>query len=525
MAWWRHRKLAGTVLVGTLVAGMGAVASAGPTTAAQAASAQLGYTCAFPSGPQQVSVQIAATFPAAGVVSQPIQPVGVTMTASIPPAALADLSKLTAATVSGRAQLVTAVTQNGQTVNATWPGLTVPSTPVPSTDGLVLAASGPVPPVTASAPGEVTFTAGSVSLVITPLLAGGGATSPATMELVCTLNAGQDALLATVPTTGPATPTASGSVPAGHGAIKVGAPANAPVQPAESTPIDTNVYSICKNIQTAPGKLVGPYPASADVAGYANASKLNGSALLGEPTSALAESQGPDEGLFQEFRVPIGTENYICVLTTLQLDYNGQREFPPATVTALAFGFMPVTATLTFAQAGPRLLSGCTTSDSCPPVTEVAYQQLPANVNPYTVVSTAQVSLSVSNVKVNGVPLSVSQDCRTDGPVYSPDSPADPGNDLLVLTGGSAVTDPAPPFGSILNGGSLAGTPTVPYFTGCTGPGGENLDPLFDATLSGPDNYTKLTQGILCYVNTGNGAPVACLPGGFGHPQPPVPQR
>jgi hypothetical protein len=46
---------------------------------------------------------------------------------------------------------------------------------------------------------------------------------------------------------------------------------------------------------------------------------------------------------------------------------------------------------------------------------------------------------------------------------------------------------------------------TVPPFTGCGV--GENLDPIFNATISGPGNFVKLTQGTLCTPNSGSGCP------------------
>jgi hypothetical protein len=45
-------------------------------------------------------------------------------------------------------------------------------------------------------------------------------------------------------------------------------------------------------------------------------------------------------------------------------------------------------------------------------------------------------------------------------------------------------------------GGFLSGTATIPPFHGCGS--GENLDPLFTASLSGPGNYIRVTQGPIC---------------------------
>ena len=92
-------------------------------------------------------------------------------------------------------------------------------------------------------------------------------------------------------------------------------------------------------------------------------------------------------------------------------------------------------------------------------------------------------SIQVENVLVNGTPLDVGSDCHTVRPFP------------LVLTG-------KPPY-ELQTGGVLNGTITVPPFTGCGV--GENLDPIFNASVSGPGNFVQLTQGSLCvsWVSTG----------------------
>ncbi|MBC7269927.1 MAG: hypothetical protein H5T76_14660, partial [Streptomyces sp.] len=49
----------------------------------------------------------------------------------------------------------------------------------------------------------------------------------------------------------------------------------------------------------------------------------------------------------------------------------------------------------------------------------------------------------------------------------------------------------------LTSGGPLTGEFTIPAFTGC-GTGGEDLDPLLTASVSGPGNYTKQIQGQTC---------------------------
>jgi hypothetical protein len=84
-------------------------------------------------------------------------------------------------------------------------------------------------------------------------------------------------------------------------------------------------------------------------------------------------------------------------------------------------------------------------------------------------------------VRVNGVPLNVGSHCKT--------SQFD-----AVLTGTSASK---PPY-SVQFGGPLTGAVTIPPFKNCGV--GENLDPIFNAAISGPQNFNLLTQGELCSV-------------------------
>jgi hypothetical protein len=89
------------------------------------------------------------------------------------------------------------------------------------------------------------------------------------------------------------------------------------------------------------------------------------------------------------------------------------------------------------------------------------------------------VSLHISNVRVNGIPLNVGPHCQTARPFD------------LELSG----TPPAYDVSAVH--GVLTGTINVPSFSGCAN-GSDNLDPIFDATVSGPGNFAKITQAALC---------------------------
>jgi len=260
-------------------------------------------------------------------------------------------------------------------------------------------------------------------------------------------------------------------------------------------------FNYCLGLRSDPAAYPGaegPFPVSDYVAGYSNAGKLSGSVPLGP---ALLRN-GPNDGLYVDSTdtlgplQPGGPVYGLCQLARLHLDDNGQPEFPPATGTFLGFGFEPVTATVQLTQVGLR---------NPPPVTEVAYSYSVADAdggntqNAAALVTTAQVLLRVVSARVNGVPLDVGSDCRTTGPVYTPDSqlPADlqidPGDDLVVTAGGDAPADPLPAFGQLISGGAVVGEVTIPPLTGCG-----DLDPLLTASVSGPGNYVKLNVGPVC---------------------------
>jgi hypothetical protein len=222
-----------------------------------------------------------------------------------------------------------------------------------------------------------------------------------------------------------------------------------------------------------------PAPAQgcAFIKGFTNVPKLNGAALV-----------GPGFGNIQNGKRTISNPShngYIQLNSTGKLYYKpcpGSAPrckaidgLPPVTATLLGFGFVPTTATLQITQAGTlNIVSLGNTSG----LTSSEVQSL--------------ASIRVEKVLVNGAPLNVGNNCHTVRPFP------------LVLSAGAGY--------SLDSGGVLSGTITVPPFTGCGV--GENLDPIFNATVSGPGNFVQLTQGNLC-INwnvTGNfpGAAEGC---------------
>src|SRR5207248_2444315 len=165
------------------------------------------------------------------------------------------------------------------------------------------------------------------------------------------------------------------------------------------------------------------------------------------------------------------------------LEFHGSHQFPPATATLLAFGFMPVTATLELKQVGTL------DAYAVGPVSPINCGKCITTTTIYSLVT-----LRIYDVKVNGVPLNVGNSCQSENP--------------FTVT----VVGTSPSYG-IETGGPLTGMTTIPPFKGCGA--GEDLDPIFNASISGPGNFVKLTQGTLCTPNSGAGCP----------PTVPKPQR
>ncbi len=276
-------------------------------------------------------------------------------------------------------------------------------------------------------------------------------------------------------------------IKAGKHAIIAGPVLDSPFAPADAPPpVNPALYELCQNPEIYPDPSDPFQAASSYIAGYSNAGKLKGSVPVGFPVAALAAGTPAAGGVTPLGDVIFDNDLYGCFWARLQLDYRGQREFPPARATFLAFGVMPVTATAYLTQAGPD------------PVTAVIYQNqsgLLGQNAPYTVVAVSRVTLRIGDVTVNGKPLDVGPDCHTVSPLSSPGNPLRL-KTRLVLSGGSFPGDARPLYTGIQFGGALAGTAAIPPFTGC-GINGD-LDPLITASISGSRDYVKVVQGPVC---------------------------
>ena len=494
---------AGGLVVTVALAASGVVANAAETgPQPQAVRAHLAYGCRFPSGQQPVRVTVAATFPAEVSTSKPIRPTGLRTTVTLPRAALADLTDGGATQVTGSDVLGITVGSGARaSTTERWPGQMTKPVPIPATGGLPLPIPGQAPPVLGSTPGPVTFTAGGLSLSLVLNKADGAAASPATLQVACTLNPGQPAILDTVPfmrpvSTPPAPPSASQT-----GAARAAQGLGVPGSTAGRVPPGC----IKRLIQ---GGTPSPTLGCAHLIGYADVSKLRGAALVGSgpngtpPVAFLhvdtyATDVGcvPAEPTIAKCVSSHGALHvYLC--TAGQLDFHKQLAFPPARATFLNFGFVPVTAVVELSETtwpsnhppveDPRCYKGFSPSKPVtlhsPLISVFTDGNNSVTSQPIVNIGTTYLLLHISQVTVNGVSLPVGPDCGTTQPM------------LTVLTGhGTNV----PVSGYTLpTGGPLTGEVTIPSFVNCGV--GENLDPLLNASIAGPANFQLITQGTLC---------------------------
>jgi hypothetical protein len=172
--------------------------------------------------------------------------------------------------------------------------------------------------------------------------------------------------------------------------------------------------------------------------------------------------------------------SYSYIQTDLagQFGYHGLPELPPARATFRAFGIIPVSATIHISEIGSlnMALISCAPAPKCP--------NHPANV----ALLAGRVSLRLSNVEIDRVPVDAGAHCQTAAPFN------------VMLTGRP------PAYNLSLIRGVLTGTVTIPPFKGCAS-GGHNLDPVFTAIVSGPGNLIKVTQAPICVPADRSGCP------------------
>jgi hypothetical protein len=481
----RARVLASVLAAAALVGATGLVADASSASAPQPVRVHLGYDCRFPSGSHQVTVTVAGTFPATAVVGQPTKISGQRTTVALPRPEVASLRKLGATAVTGASVLATTVANNTKVLNALWPGRVRKPAAIAGTGSVHLTFAGAVPPVTASAPGTVTFTAAGLTLALAFLrTADTSQLNQPIVRVACTLSPGQEPKLAAIAV---ATPSPS-----------------APATPSStSTGKHSVIHSKSGGIPPGCGKRIvhggisSPLLGCAYLVGYADVAKFHEAALIGPAANGSAPGALLDVDTYGTNLSEVHGTLQLFNCTAAQLNYHNQFIFPPAKTTFLTFGFVPVTAVLQLSEAtwpsppkeNPRCYKGNLGTTKPVHLTSPlisVFTDTNTNValgEPVLNTGTTYLSIHVSQVAVNGVPLNVGSLCGVPGPVKA----------VLV---GHGKDVPEPEGYTVAGGGPLTGSVTIPNFTHCGV--GENLDSLLTSGISGPANFQLMTQGVLC---------------------------
>jgi hypothetical protein len=473
------RRSVRTAGIAAVVLLAGLIPGAAAAVGSQRADVSLRYACQFPSGAEQVAVRVQGTFPGSVEPRSQIRVREVSVTATLPEKAVAGLGE-GVTSVEGVAGLDVLVTEGRRPGSATWQSLTIPATKVPGKGSLSLAATGAVPPATIGTEGDAVFSAGALSLRLSPKGTGGGTDAPAQAPLAvaCTPNLGQDTTLVTVPLTGsPGAADPAPSVSPGSG----GPPSRTRAAPGEECPdpmpepeYNEKFEHLFPPVPDDHVHVSDPDPACANLAGKSNVNKLKGASPIGGRASVIV---GRD---LYNYRDPATGE------PLTQARHIAMAHLDTLESTFLTFGFMPTTAKMEITQIGNMNLAsvGPGTVSARPTITN----------------TWAEATIRVHDVRVNGSPMDVGPNCRTEKPVYLP------------LTGRS---DSDPPY-DVAQGGRLVGSIDIPGFSGCGV--GEDLDRLLTASISGKGNYIQLTQGPVCFVEIGNTTINPCPPAsGYGY--------
>ncbi|MZD10164.1 hypothetical protein GTW43_34560 [Streptomyces sp. SID5785] len=489
----RVAPIASVVLAAGLLSGPGSHADEGQPTA------QIAYDCAVPDPPPttsdpsggatdsaggstpsagdstvRASVRIGTQLPLTAAPGRPIRPGTVTVEAALPFDGLAGLLPPGANGLASDGALGVRIQQGKASADATWSGLTADAA-VPPSDGAVhLAATGEAPTITVSDAGDVDLHAGSLALKLTPSTDGVPATA-SSFTLTCA-PADKDPATTrlahiSVPdgSTGTGEPSASGA-PDSRGTrrdgIAVAPQEDGPTGASTCGPAPTGVPDLSQIPDPLPGTVLGPLKpqpgirACAYAVGLSTIKKLDGSMVINDPAK--------EPGLMN-VRASMQTQGSIAPGPFYsRIDNLGELALPDAESTFLGFGFTPVTAKASFENEQITISTG--TIGSSP------------NAKPFAVATFLQ-SLRLHDVEVNGTPLDVGPDCRTTKPYR------------VTLRGDFTSTTGR--YINVLSGGILKGMVDIPAFSGC-GTHGEDLDPLFTASISGPDNYIVMNQAVTC---------------------------
>jgi hypothetical protein len=175
-------------------------------------------------------------------------------------------------------------------------------------------------------------------------------------------------------------------------------------------------------------------PASATTSTIHAKYKVTGSTFLKAPNATL----------------PLGPGKLVANLNAATGTLKANLIMPDATLTFTEFGLIPVTATTHFINNGP------TTGT--------------LDLNTGAVTTTSNITFQLTSLSVAGIPIPVGNACESSTPA------------VIQVTSQAGF--------SILKGGNLAGTYTIPQFANCG-----LTTPIINLTLTGPGNTITLHLG------------------------------
>ncbi|MEU6485375.1 DUF6801 domain-containing protein [Streptomyces sp. NPDC046887] len=449
------------------------------------------YSCAAAGtggegGRQAVRVVFDGRFPDRGRAGTAVRVGEFTVRAELTGEAVRALLPAGATAVSGTARLTAELALDGRgSTRADWSGLVAPRTPLDAEGGAAPSFTGALPELTATRAGQLTVTARELTLTLAVEAPGPeadtGPLAAAPVELRCAPLRTPGPRLASWEVTAPATtapprpptpgeaspapgapePAASGA-PAAEPPVRAArAPGKAPLCPVEPPQGELDPARLPK---PPPGAIEGPGIGGSLCTvpvGYATVRKQHAAMIVNDP--------GKKPGLMH---LSLGKRTVSSADGSYtESDSLGVLHLPDADSTFLTFGFQPVSARVTFEPDPVTIVNVLRGGRQ---TTTVGYWQ----------------HLRIHQVRLSGVPLDVGPRCRT------------------VRKIDTSLSGEYP----FLTGGLLTGSITIPPFTGCRTPSGEDLSRLFTAAISGPGNTLRIQQGGL----TGGGA---------SPPVPPLPSR
>jgi hypothetical protein len=151
-----------------------------------------------------------------------------------------------------------------------------------------------------------------------------------------------------------------------------------------------------------------------------------------------------------DFTLKLGPGSLTSTVNVITGKLTAHLALPDATGTFKQFGIVPVTATTRFINAAPTMGK--------------------INLRTGAIHSTSQITLELVDLKVAGIGIPVGPSCETSTPAIVPVS--------------------SQPGFSILKGGNLAGTYTIPQFANCG-----LATALINLTIPGAGNTLTLTLG------------------------------